>query len=74
MLSIKTFQLFHYTYPNNFSDSSTKRKRKCENFYRNQKKTEADISRRMSDITQAIVNEDSGMSDMSDSKYYLSSK
>ena len=28
----------------------------------------------MSAITQAIVNDDSGMSDTSDSKYYLSSK
>ena len=28
----------------------------------------------MSAITQAIVNEDSGMSDTSDSKYYLLSK
>ena len=62
--------------PNNFSDSSTKRKRKRANFYRNQKKTEVEISRRMSAITQSIVNEDSdsGMSHTTDSKYYLSSK
>ena len=64
-------QLLHYTYPNNFSDSSMERKRKCHTYYMNQRKAEIDIRQRMTAITEAIVNEDTGMSDTSDSKYYL---
>ena len=71
MISIKKLQLLHYTYPNNFSDSSMKRKRNCHTYYMNQRKAEIDITQRMTVITEAIVNEDTGMSDTSDSKYYL---
>ena len=64
-------QLLHCTYPNNFSDSSMKRKRNHHTYYMNQRKAEIDITQRMTAITEAIVNEDTGMSDTSDSKYYL---
>ena len=47
------------------------RKRKRHTYYMNQRKAEIDIRQRMTAITEAIVNEDNGMSDTSDSKYYL---
>ena len=71
MISIRKLQLLHYTYPNNFSDWSMKRKRNRHTYYMNQRKAEIDITQRMTVITEAIVNEDTGMSDTSDSKYYL---
>ena len=40
----------------------------------NQKKAEIEITQRMTAITEAIVNEDTGMSDTSDSKFYSSNK
>lgn len=48
-----------------------KRKRNRHTYYMNQRKAEIDITQRMTAITEAIVNEDTGMSDTSDSKYYL---